>query len=211
MFGSEHYRGDTITEGKPILELFNSIPADYSEEYLFHWPGLIICHTEYKQIYKPSYDRPYFCAFLTYDCKDNRDEMFRLLRSLTSDTTCHAIGKCQNNMEVIKKNSPHIYDHIVSFLTVRDDYCLNERIFRNYRFSLVMENKARLGYITEKIMEAFQAGSIPIYWGGNYSHSIFNPKVLFLIIYFLFLLFFYYIIFIFFYLFFLIKLGLHKS
>ena len=85
-------------------------------------------------------------------------------------------------MEQIEKESESIHEHVKTFIRPRDEYCKNEDIFRHYRFSLVMENKARIGYMTEKILEAFQAGSIPIYWGGNYSHLIFNPKVIFILL-----------------------------
>jgi hypothetical protein len=34
-----------------------------------------------------------------------------------------------------------------------------------YRFALVMENQRQPGYITEKLLDAFAAGAVPIYWG----------------------------------------------
>lgn len=36
---------------------------------------------------------------------------------------------------------------------------------RDYRFIIAAENSQRLGYTTEKIVDAFLAGAIPIYWG----------------------------------------------
>ena len=36
-----------------------------------------------------------------------------------------------------------------------------------YRFALVFENKDWPGYVTEKIVSAFLAGAIPIYWGNK--------------------------------------------
>jgi len=43
-----------------------------------------------------------------------------------------------------------------------------------YRFCLVMENSKVDGYITEKILNAFLAGCIPIYYGTNEIFRIFN-------------------------------------
>lgn len=40
---------------------------------------------------------------------------------------------------------------------------------RNYKFSIAFENSSSSGYTTEKILQAFAAGTIPIYWG--------NPRV----------------------------------
>ena len=36
---------------------------------------------------------------------------------------------------------------------------------RSHKFSIVCENTAHSGYTTEKLVEAFAAGCIPIYWG----------------------------------------------
>ena len=38
-----------------------------------------------------------------------------------------------------------------------------------YKFNIAFENKSKPGYTTEKIVEAFLAGTVPIYWG--------NPKI----------------------------------
>jgi hypothetical protein len=38
-------------------------------------------------------------------------------------------------------------------------------VLRRYRYSLVMENQRQPGYFTEKLLDAFRAGSVPIYWG----------------------------------------------
>lgn len=45
-----------------------------------------------------------------------------------------------------------------------------------YKFSIAFENKKQEYYITEKIMECFMAGSIPIYYGSPNVASFFNPK-----------------------------------
>jgi hypothetical protein len=41
------------------------------------------------------------------------------------------------------------------------------RIFRNYKFALVMENHNVTDYVTEKVVNALQAGSVPIYVGSE--------------------------------------------
>ncbi len=47
---------------------------------------------------------------------------------------------------------------------------------RNYKFSLAFENSMYKGYTTEKIVQAFAAGTIPIYWGDPDVGKEFNPK-----------------------------------
>lgn len=53
----------------------------------------------------------------------------------------------------------------------------DKRAFQeNYKFSLAVENTSYRGYTTEKLVEAFAAGGIPIYWGDPDVTKEFNPK-----------------------------------
>lgn len=45
-----------------------------------------------------------------------------------------------------------------------------------YKFTLAIENSSYSGYSTEKITDAFAAGSIPIYWGDPRITEVFNSK-----------------------------------
>ncbi len=47
---------------------------------------------------------------------------------------------------------------------------------KKYKFSLALENTSYKGYTTEKLVEAFAAGGIPIYWGDPDVDEIFNKK-----------------------------------
>ena len=47
---------------------------------------------------------------------------------------------------------------------------------RKHKFSLCFENTAHRGYTTEKIVEAFAAQTIPIYWGNPEITTLFNAK-----------------------------------
>ena len=47
---------------------------------------------------------------------------------------------------------------------------------KQYKFSLAFENAIMDGYVTEKIVQAWAAGTIPIYLGGNNVQSDFNEK-----------------------------------
>lgn len=53
----------------------------------------------------------------------------------------------------------------------------NKLLFQSeYKFSLAFENSIQKGYITEKITQAWAAGTIPIYLGGNGIEEEFNPN-----------------------------------
>jgi hypothetical protein len=46
----------------------------------------------------------------------------------------------------------------------------------NYKFSIAFENSSLPGYTTEKIIHAFVAGTIPVYWGDPLIDVDFNPN-----------------------------------
>lgn len=47
---------------------------------------------------------------------------------------------------------------------------------KNYKFTLAIENTSFPGYTTEKLVEAFAAGGVPIYWGDPDVGRYFNEK-----------------------------------
>ncbi len=47
---------------------------------------------------------------------------------------------------------------------------------KNYKFSIAFENSRTDGYVTEKLVHPFAAGSIPIYWGNPKVAEDFNSK-----------------------------------
>lgn len=51
-----------------------------------------------------------------------------------------------------------------------------EEFIKKYKFNIACENVSHNGYCTEKIVEAFAAGTVPIYWGDNLVENYFNPK-----------------------------------
>jgi hypothetical protein len=48
-------------------------------------------------------------------------------------------------------------------------------IISTFKFCTSFENTNKLGYVTEKILQAKTAGCIPIFWGNHYVLSDFNP------------------------------------
>jgi len=47
---------------------------------------------------------------------------------------------------------------------------------KQYKFTIAFENESAPDYTTEKILHAFVAGSIPIYWGNPNVSRLFNPQ-----------------------------------
>jgi hypothetical protein len=48
------------------------------------------------------------------------------------------------------------------------------RIQKNYKFSIAIENQAQAGYITEKLITSYVAGTVPLYWGASDVSKYFN-------------------------------------
>ena len=53
--------------------------------------------------------------------------------------------------------------------------------FGSYKFTIAMENSEGDGYISEKIVDSFLAGTIPIYYGDYMIDEYINPKTYILI------------------------------
>jgi hypothetical protein len=50
----------------------------------------------------------------------------------------------------------------------------NREAFHEYKFCMAMENSRTERYISEKILVAFLAGCIPVYWGSDEVYEVFN-------------------------------------
>lgn len=53
--------------------------------------------------------------------------------------------------------------------------------YRYYRYSIVVENEKSAGWFTERLIDCFAVGTIPIYWGCPGIENLFNPAGMILI------------------------------
>ena len=109
---------------------------------------------------KQATKRPYGVAYISSHCVKERDDMFKLLKERFGQGAI-SYGKCQHTPGF---EAPGTYHDLTP-------------IYEQFDFGLTMENHDRPGYVTEKIMNAFEGGAIPIYWGdGALAKKWFNPK-----------------------------------
>ena len=95
-----------------------------------------------------------FCNFIYSNSNANfRNEFFEKLNAYK---TVDSGGKFNNNIGYIVENKLDFQ--------------------RRFRFSIAFENSYGSGYTTEKIMDAFAAKTVPIYWGNPSINIDFNPK-----------------------------------
>ena len=104
--------------------------------------------------------RTKFCAAVITNCHKS---LFRqsFINDLNNYKKVDMGGKCRNNIGGHVKNK-------INFLST-------------YKFSIAMENSSGDGYVSEKIVHSFIAGTIPIYYGDYLIDEYINPKSFILI------------------------------
>lgn len=103
-----------------------------------------------------------FCAFMySYDV----DFRVKLFDDICSYKRVDALGKSRN---------PNLHSPDDRKSRQFMDSAVNK--YKPYKFVICCENKRHIGYVTEKIINAMLADSIPIYYGASDISSHFNPK-----------------------------------
>ena len=107
-------------------------------------------------------DRSSFAVQISHhDINGNRKILIDLLNTIDK-VTC--AGKFMNTTDELKTK-------------YNDDKWL---YLKKFKFNICPENVSAKGYVTEKILDAFVGGCIPIYWGGGKKEwvesDIFNPE-----------------------------------
>eukprot|EP00928_Gymnodinium_smaydae_P070283 TRINITY_DN54156_c0_g1_i1.p1 TRINITY_DN54156_c0_g1~~TRINITY_DN54156_c0_g1_i1.p1 ORF type:complete len:696 (+),score=125.55 TRINITY_DN54156_c0_g1_i1:48-2090(+) len=110
--------------------------------------------------------RPGGVGYLAGACVANRERLFDLLVGIP-ELPADALGECSGS---------HPERNLGLRNTRREEAFMDHAVdlFRDYRFAIAFENKYVPGYVTEKIVNAFLAGAIPIYWGSDAVLEIFN-------------------------------------
>jgi hypothetical protein len=107
-----------------------------------------------------------FLIYTASNCVDFREEAFDRLALLEIPNVAYGgrcMGKMNNHTNVRK-------------VKMNMEYTENYQEMQKYRFCLVMENTKLDGYITEKILMAYLAGCVPIYYGTREVFDIYNPR-----------------------------------
>ena len=183
IFGDRNFGNDNLRYDKnKVTKIFytgeNQRPEDYDCHYAisfdhnfqpwhYRLPLFVIYMWAWKNIHNLVYDVDYilddirinkkhsFASFVVSNpnCQE-RNEFFKLLNEYK---TVDSGGKLFNN----KKISVQGEQGKIDFLSYR-------------KFNICFEPYKYPGYTTEKIMHAFYAGTIPIYWGNELVSSDFN-------------------------------------
>jgi len=113
-------------------------------------------------------EKTQFCDFVYNHHVDEREALYDLINSYQKVT---APSRSRNNAPPIGEGlSTSESRNVINWRQLRIDYG------KQFKFSIACENEQYPGYITEKIVSAFKAGSIPIYRGAPDIAEHFNPK-----------------------------------
>lgn len=117
---------------------------------------------------KPQSTREHFCIYFVSHCVDFREVAVDEIS--TSINRVDQWGRCGGKNGTLLNTifgTPQYQSHSAAWQD-------NILLYRQYRFCLVMENSISPGYITEKILNAFLGGCIPIYYGPDDVFDVFN-------------------------------------
>ena len=136
--------------------------------------------------YQDRYIRfPLYAAYYAEDCKKMLDRRNDLKANDIRESFCGMVVSNGNGADDIRDR---IFDELSKYKKVDSGgrYRNNigkpegvedkEEFLSKYKFSICFENVSHPGYCTEKIVQAFAAGTVPIYWGDPLVGKYFNPK-----------------------------------
>jgi hypothetical protein len=106
-----------------------------------------------------------FCNFVYSN--PHPPERIRLFRLLSRYRKVDSFGPVLNNMPF----EPHAGERYAP-----DWPEVKRRVQARYKFTIAFESESWPGYTTEKICDAMETGTIPIYWGNPRIAEDFNPR-----------------------------------
>jgi hypothetical protein len=151
-----------------FLELLTRIKEEEKDNYIYI-PFVLYSHYLYKdrKYKKDICERPYVLAYCNSNPVKCREEFYNtMIKKIGEDADkCHAFGNCYGEYKNTHKKLEGDWHDEVLIDTYKD-----------YKFVIAIENKDVDGYVTEKILNAFYSGAIPIFKGSSNINDLFNKK-----------------------------------
>jgi hypothetical protein len=117
---------------------------------------------------RPRNTGDHFLCYAQKNCVDFREDAFAELSKLGK---VYYGGKCDGSAGTQTSEPVGTY---FNNSVKRHNYQANINFFSAFKFCLVMEHAVSEGYVTEKILMAFWAGCVPIYFGTQDVFEYFN-------------------------------------
>lgn len=155
-WSGESYPNKIIMNNLPYLEL-NSFISNTNTSC--HFPYIVVSKYWNKNLRMFNNEKTKFLAFCvsnknSYANCENRVNIFNKFCEAFPDEKIEALGSVYGNY---KEKHRRIEGNHLTINTIEE--------YSKFKFILAIENNIKEGYVTEKIMNAFASGSVPIYQG----------------------------------------------
>lgn len=178
VYGEEHLKYDNCIKifytGENLVPDFNLCDyavgfewMTYQDRYfrspIYFTPprraALYMCKEKHLHVDEFLKKKESFCSFV-YSNANADPFREQLLDKLSEYKKVNSGGRTRNNIGIVIPNG------------VEGKLAFQKK----HLFSIACENSTHSGYVTEKLIESFAAGTVPIYWGDPDVKKIFNPK-----------------------------------
>ena len=117
----------------------------------------------YKNRINTNLNREYLIGYCASNLVIEREEFYTKCVEKAGVNNCIAFGNCYGNYKETQKKIGGDYQGLGNIYE-----------YNKCKFILAMENSKGYGYVTEKIINAYHSGAIPIYWGSSNINDLFN-------------------------------------
>lgn len=143
---SRHYRLPLY-----VIDMWGAVIEKWTDDY-YQLVGL-------KHDYEKDYDTRKFCSFVV----SNPNQQ---MRNMAFETV--------SRYKKVDSGGPHLNN--IGEVLPRDKLVYKLDFLNQYRFNICFENGSHPGYLTEKLFNALQVKTMPIYWGSPTVDRDFNTK-----------------------------------
>ena len=119
----------------------------------------------YKNRIDTNLNREYLVGYCASNFVEIRENIFNIFVEKAGEDMCRSYGACYGKYT----STNHRFDNDHNF---QGDSLIN--MYKKHKFVLALENNNVDGCVTEKIVNAFYSGAIPIYWGSKNISDLFN-------------------------------------
>lgn len=134
-----------------VIDMWGAVTEGWTDNYY----QLVNLNHDYEK----DYSNRKFCSFVVSNPnQDIRNTAFKYI----------------NEYKTVASGGPHLNN--IGGALPRDKLKYKMDFLDDYRFNICFENGSHPGYVTEKLFNALQAKTMPIYWGSATVNRDFNPK-----------------------------------
>jgi hypothetical protein len=132
---------------------------------LLYIPYVLYSPFLYKERINNNINRKYLIAYCSSNKVEIRENLFNIFVEKVGIELCHSLGDNYGNYPLSQNKINGGWDSLE---------LINK--YTEYKFVFALENTKVLGYTTEKILNAFYSGAIPIYYGNENVNDLFNKE-----------------------------------